>query len=54
MQGRKVEEIVGANVDALEAAIVKYNASSSPFVGQGRKLNGAQLVTQTDICAPLS
>ncbi len=34
-------QIVGANPAALEAAVVKYNATSSPFVGQGRKLSGA-------------
>lgn len=34
-------QIVGADPAALEAAVVKYNATSSPFVGQGRKLSGA-------------
>ena len=37
-QGQKVEEIVGADVQNLEALCTKYNASSSPFSGQGRKL----------------
>lgn len=37
-QGQKVEEIVGADAQNLEALCTKYNASSSPFSGQGRKL----------------
>ncbi|EIE25240.1 ubiquitin-like protein [Coccomyxa subellipsoidea C-169] len=39
-------QIVGANPDALEAAVVKYNAASSPFVGQGRKLSDASPAPQ--------
>lgn len=46
VQGQKVEEIVGANPAALEAAVVKYNATSSPFMGQGRKLSDAAPVPE--------
>ena len=40
-QGQKVEEIVGADAQNLEALCIKYNAASSPFSGQGRKLGSA-------------
>jgi thioredoxin-like negative regulator of GroEL len=42
-QGEKVEEIVGANPQQLEALAAQYNATSSSFVGQGRKLGGAPI-----------
>lgn len=40
-QRQKVEEIVGADVGKLEGLLGQYNAASSPFTGQGRKLSGA-------------
>ena len=42
-QGQKVEEIVGADAQNLEALCTKYNAASSPFSGQGRKLGSKPL-----------
>jgi len=42
-QGTKVEEIVGADAKNLETLCEKYNAASSPFSGQGRKLGSASL-----------
>lgn len=38
--GQKVEEIVGANLNALKAACEKYEKASSVFQGTGHTLSG--------------
>lgn len=38
--GQKVEEIVGANLNALKAACEKYDKASSVFQGTGHTLSG--------------
>lgn len=38
--GQKVEEIVGANLNALKAACEKYDKVSSTFQGTGHTLSG--------------
>ncbi|DBA79778.1 hypothetical protein WJX77_003560 [Trebouxia sp. C0004] len=39
--GQKVEEIVGANLNALKAACEKYDKASSTFQGAGHTLSGS-------------
>ena len=46
-QGQQVEQIVGADAKGLEALCIKYNAASSPFSGQGRKLGSASLTSKS-------
>ena len=41
--GQKVEEIVGANLNALKAACEKYDKASSTFQGTGHTLSGQAL-----------
>ncbi len=52
-QGQKVEEIVGADAQNLETLCTKYNAASSPFSGQGRKL-GSAFFNTTSVPYPLN
>ena len=46
-QGNKVEEIVGADAQRLETLCTQYNASSSPFSGQGHKLGSVLMPPPT-------
>lgn len=45
--GQKVEEIVGANLNALKAACEKYDKASSTFQGTGHTLSGQALYLLT-------
>lgn len=45
--GQKVEEIVGANLNALKAACEKYDKASSTFQGTGHTLSGQPLYQLT-------
>ena len=45
--GQKVEEIVGANMNALKAACEKYDKASSTFQGTGHTLSGQALYLLT-------
>lgn len=42
--GQKVEEIVGANLNALKAACEKYGKASQAFQGTGHTLSGQQML----------
>ncbi len=44
-QGRKVEEVRGADVKALTALLEKYNGMGGAFSGQGRTLAGGEFAT---------
>ena len=50
--GQKVEEIVGANLNALKAACEKYDKASSTFQGTGHTLSGQPLYQLTYFASP--
>lgn len=52
--GQKVEEIVGANLNALKAACEKYDKASSVFQGTGHTLSGQTTCTAEDSACHLA
>ncbi|KAK9838732.1 hypothetical protein WJX74_002265 [Apatococcus lobatus] len=51
-QGKKVEEVRGADVKSLLALLEKYNAIGGPFSGQGRTLAGESSHSQPAAVSP--